>query len=113
MEHRWGHRVDLQIPMLAELGAHSPVRAHTVNVSLSGAFLRTAIVAVRPVPCFVEFELAGIQPNERHRILAHVVRQTQDGVGIEWAEFAPRVVRLLFDWSTSHARSRSGSPHSA
>jgi len=96
MEHRWGRRIDCQIPVLVEAIACAPVGARIDNLSLSGAFVRLAILGALPPTVFVQFEPANATPDHRHRISAHVVRRTRDGIGLEWEEFAPIPIRLHF-----------------
>ncbi|HEY6457396.1 MAG TPA: hypothetical protein VIY90_19135 [Steroidobacteraceae bacterium] len=46
-----------------------------------------------PTVC-VQFDPAGAAPYHHHRTRAYVVRQTREGIGLEWADFAPRLIRL-------------------
>ena len=94
MEHRWGRRVDCHIPVVVETGVHAGVRAQIQNLSLSGAFLEIVALQDLPPTVCVRFEPTNAAPYRRHRILGHVVRQTREGVGLEWTEFAPQVIHL-------------------
>ena len=94
MEHRWGRRVECRIPVVVEAIAHARLEAHIRNLSLSGAFLElSSEQGLPPIVC-VRFEAASTAPYHRYRTWAHVVRATREGIGLEWAEFAPRVIRL-------------------
>jgi PilZ domain len=94
MEHRWGRRVDCQIPVVIEATARARLTAHIRNLSLSGAFLELSTEERLPPTVCVRFEPASATPYHRHRTWAHVVRETREGIGLEWADFAPRVIRL-------------------
>jgi hypothetical protein len=96
MEHRWGRRVDCQIPVVVEAIAHVRLKAHIRNLSLTGAFLETSTEIGFPPTVCLRFEPASATPYHRHRIWAHVVRQTREGLGLEWTDFAPRLIRLHF-----------------
>lgn len=87
MEHRWGERVAVQMTVELSCGASPPVTGSLENVSSSGAFVRTE--GRRPPRGPIEVILGG------RSLPAYVVRETARGVGIEWCEFAPRMVREL------------------
>lgn len=95
MEHRWGERVALHQTVELFFGSSPPVVGSLENVSSSGAFVRTA--GRRPPRGPVEVILQEDRSVRRQspRLPAYVVRETDSGVGIEWCEFAPRVVREL------------------
>jgi hypothetical protein len=94
MEHRWGRRIDCQIPVVVEAIAHARLTAHMRDLSLSGGFLEISTEVGFPPTVCVQFEPASVTPYRRHRIRAYVVRQTREGLGLEWADFAPRLIRL-------------------
>lgn len=95
MEHRWGRRIVVRVPvrLIAESGESAT--GQTENVSISGAFIRTAEL----VPLWIRLEVEFAPPDgltERpERIAAHVTRRTREGLGIEWDELAPHTVRAL------------------
>lgn len=109
MEHRWGERVAVRLPVELACGSAPPVAGSLENVSSSGAFVRTE--GGRPPRGPVEV----ILPERRAargppaRLAAYVVRETDIGVGIEWREFAPRPVRELMirDRRSGGARMRA------
>jgi hypothetical protein len=122
MEHRWGERVALRQTVELFFGASPPVVGSLENVSSSGAFVRTA--GRRPPRGPVEVILGARAQEERSvrrqspRLPAYVVRETDSGVGIEWCEFAPRVVRELIvrgrrgGGDRARARAQRSSRHS-
>ena len=95
MEHRWGRRIFLKIPvrLIAETG--EPVLGETQNISVSGALVQT----VRPVPLGARVEVEVILPGQRERrperVTAHVTRRAKDGAAIEWSDLASLTVRTL------------------
>ena len=95
MEHRWGERVAVRHAVELASGSAAPVAGSLENVSSSGAFVRTEGHGPPRGP--VEVVLRDEDSGRRHprRVLAYVVRETASGVGIEWCEFAPPVVREL------------------
>lgn len=58
-----------------------------INVSLSGAFVQTALKV--PVLSRVHLVVAGSQ------IEGLIVRQTEAGLGLEWSEFAGDLIQAL------------------
>ena len=92
MEHRWGRRIALQTPVRLIAGSGDAVPGVTANVSISGAFVRTAHRLAPSTRLEVEVVLPGRLPASRVRLAAHVIRGTSTGAAIEWAELAPRPV---------------------
>lgn len=95
MEHRWGRRIVVRVPvrLIAESGESAIGQAE--NVSISGAFIRTAQLVPLWTRLEVEFEPPEGLKEKAERIAAHVTRRTREGVGIEWYELAPHTVRAL------------------
>jgi hypothetical protein len=95
VEHRWGRRISLEVPVRILVDAGEAVIGHIENISISGAFVRTA----RSVPGWVRLEVEIGLPGEPgpkpERVVAYVTRRTKHGVGIEWYELAPSAVRAL------------------
>jgi hypothetical protein len=106
MEHRWGERVFVHVTVELSSGALPPVAGLLQNVSSSGAFVRTE--GCRPPRGPVEVLLIRENGERRSstRLPAYVVRESETGVGIEWCEFAPRVVRELLIRDRRDARTR-------
>jgi PilZ domain len=86
MEHRWGERM----PVRASVRVHCAkwdAAGQLRDASLSGAFVHTRLQIAAWT--HVELELSCA------RIAAFVVRVANDGLGLEWCEFAPLPVREL------------------
>ena len=67
------------------------------NASVSGGLVDTDV----RLPVFshvvVEFDLHGNSGSLKQRVPAYVVRHGQDGIGLEWQEFAPRAIVGLLE----------------
>lgn len=86
MEHRWGVRVLVDIPVRLRCRGSNCVGA-IINISLSGAFIRMEKALNRFAP--LEIELEGL---EGCTVPSFVVRVQSDGVGVEWAGRLPRML---------------------
>jgi hypothetical protein len=79
MEHRWGERISLRLPVRLLTTADASEPGVLRNLSTSGAFIETA--GRFPVLWALEVELPG-----RPRVAAFVVRRNTRGIGVEWSE---------------------------
>jgi hypothetical protein len=98
VEHRWGRRIALKIPVQLAMEAGDLMLGQMTNISISGAFVQTP----RAIPLGAQIEVEVIVRNHHigrslERVTAHVVRRTSDGVGIEWCDLAPRSVSVLLE----------------
>jgi PilZ domain-containing protein len=89
MEHRCGFRRTATAQVLVRTPDGISAKAELRNISASGALLRTPLPA--PLYALVSVRFPG--RIDAHWIEAHVVRQADDGLAIEWTEFSPDVVR--------------------
>lgn len=95
MEHRWGSRIAVHVPVRLDLpAATSP--GCLVDLSVSGARIRSS---ARPAPLtFLYVSVLPSHPHARGRPLhipAHVVRWTANGFAVEWQALAQAAVRAL------------------
>ncbi|HLY52532.1 MAG TPA: PilZ domain-containing protein [Steroidobacteraceae bacterium] len=91
MEHRWGERHALERMVSLRAGGWR-VLARVRNISSSGAYLQCAVPSASVARIHIDFR----DGPDSVRLAAHIVRRTADGIGIEWAEFAPqRIMRML------------------
>jgi hypothetical protein len=91
MEHRWGERFTLNIPVQVECGTRGTALGVLRDASASGAFLCTA--AQIPLWTHVRVDFVA---THAFSVDAQVVRRAADGFGLEWSELAPRpIVDLL------------------
>jgi hypothetical protein len=93
MEHRWGQRqllsksVQLRTP-------RGPIGwGQLCDVSLSGAFIQTAVAI--PTLSRVQVVFAKDHSREAMRLDAQVVRRTAIGLGLEWSEFGTDTIKAL------------------
>ena len=94
LEHRWGERVRVNIPVHVSAAALTGVDGCMKNLSLSGALMRSDCDLRLYTLIEVRIDLAP--PSPRAVVVkAHVSRKLKEGVGIEWCEFAPNIVKDL------------------
>ena len=95
MEHRWGERLRVSLPVRVSTHAFSQWDGKLTDISVSGAHLQ-GDVELRPL---TRVEVAVLLPQvskyHAHPVKAYVVRRHRDGYGIEWCEFAPLPVTVL------------------
>jgi len=103
VEHRWGERVPVHLPVHVSASALAEVGGCVRNLSLSGALVKAdcelrlnTLIAVRihlppPLSCAAVLN-------------AYVSRKLEQDVGIEWCEFAPSIVKDLLRSAPDHGR---------
>jgi PilZ domain len=94
MEHRWGERIRVNIPVYVSAGAFPGFDGCMKNLSLSGALMKSDCELRLHALIDVHFKLPAPSPRV-HIVKAHVSRKLKECVGIEWCEFAPAVVKDL------------------
>ena len=94
MEHRWGERVRVNIPVHVSAAALAGFDGCMKNLSLSGALMK-ADCELR-LHSLIDVHIELPPPAPRAAVLkAHVSRKLKEGIGIEWCEFAPTIVKDL------------------
>jgi PilZ domain len=101
MANRWhgrdtrsGERVNVNIPVQLSAGALAKVDGCMKNLSLSGALMKAGVDLRLHSLIKVSIKMPSpLLPAEA--ITAHVSRKVKAGVGVEWGEFAPRIVKDL------------------
>lgn len=95
MEHRWGQRVGIDLPIRIKGTAFGRIGARLSDLSLSGAFIEVDL----DVRILCPIKVATIVPHflapNTESLDAHVIRRDHRGIGIEWAAFTPATYRLL------------------
>jgi hypothetical protein len=95
MEHRWGHRRDIDRSVHLATRSGLVARGRLTNVSISGAFLESPL----PVSLFsyVQIQFNAMLNGRRTAtaVEGQVVRKDATGFALEWCEFAPEAVRAL------------------
>lgn len=108
MEHRWGQRVRIDLPIRIKASTFGYIRARLSDLSLSGAFIEVN-TDVR-ILCQIQVTLAMPALPMQHSVPldAHVVRKQDSGIGIEWAHFEQATFRALhgiaFRWRDGQHR---------
>jgi hypothetical protein len=98
MEHRWGRRVSLQVPVRLGMGTRPIGEGRIENVSLSGALVRTPA----QIPLWARVDVALSRAHDTS-ICAQVVREAPNGIALEWCEYAPPVIGELLSRATQLA----------
>jgi hypothetical protein len=95
MEHRWGERIGVDIPVRVTSHPFAVRHGRLVNLSVSGAAIRADFDLRSLSKIQVVIELPHRFKCEAPSIAAYVTRNSKDGMGIEWCEFAPPIVSEL------------------
>jgi PilZ domain len=91
-ESRWGDRVRVDIPVHVSTNALASADGCMKNLSLSGALVKSDVNWGLHSLIKVSIQM----PSQRAAaITAYISRKTGEGVGVEWCEFAPTVVKDL------------------
>jgi hypothetical protein len=94
IEHRWGKRVRVNIPVQVTAPALAGIDGRVKNLSLSGALMR-ADFDLR-LHALIEVTIKLPPPSQRAEVVqAHVSRKFKEDVGVEWCEFAPSAIKAL------------------
>jgi hypothetical protein len=92
-ESRWGDRVRVNIPVQISANASS-ADGFMKNLSLSGALLKADVDL--GMHALIQVNIETSSPSQRAAtIAAYVSRKTREGIGVEWCEFAPAIVKDL------------------
>jgi len=93
-EGRWGERVKVNIPVQVLADAFAVADGCMKNLSLSGALMKANVDL--GLHSLIEVSIKMPSPWQRaEAITAYVSRRTKDGVGVEWCEFAPSIIKDL------------------
>lgn len=93
IEHRWGERIRVNIPVQVSAQTSPKVGGRMKNLSLSGALMKTECEL--QLHALIEVSIQQPPSPSATIVKAHVSRRLKEEVGIEWCEFAPRVVKDL------------------
>jgi hypothetical protein len=100
MEHRWGQRVAVDVPIRLSAGPFSGRSARLTNVSVSGGCIKSSF----DLRLLSRIELAIELPRRftpaTSPLVAYVTRKLKSGAGIEWCEFAPPAISELIRSAT-------------
>jgi hypothetical protein len=93
-ESRWGARVNVNIPVHVSSDVLSVTGGRMKNVSLSGALINADADLGLHSLIRVAIQMPST-PQRVEAVMAYVSRKVNDGLGVEWCEFAPRAVKEL------------------
>ncbi len=95
MEHRWGHRREINRPIHLVTRGGLGARGRISNVSISGAYILSPLPA--QLFSYVAIQFTAMLNGKRTTtaVEAQIVRKDESGFGVEWCEFAPEAVRAL------------------
>ena len=106
MEHRWGERIVVDIPVQVSVPPLVIGIGRITNISISGAWIsgRFDLPPLARAVIVFDFSLGGVR--ESLPIACFVARVRAEGIGVEWRELAPQIVSdlMLFAAGTNHAR---------
>ncbi len=92
MEHRWGVRIDMDLPVRLENAGQLVAQGRLENASISGGF----VAANATLPPLATVDVVVRMPGGHLTLPACVVRRSQEGFGLEWRDMAcDAVVKLL------------------
>jgi hypothetical protein len=101
LEHRWGQRFEVYIPVQVSLGVLKGIDGRLQNLSCSGGLL-TADYRLR-LHSLLQMHVR--LPFSGHAVIeAHVTRASHGAFGLEWCEFAPRAIKHLVREALASAR---------
>ena len=93
-ESRWGERVKVNIPVQVSADALAGADGCMKNLSLSGALMKANVDL--GLHSLIEVSIKMPSPwQHAEAITAYVSRRTKEGVGVEWCEFAPTIIKDL------------------
>ena len=93
-ESRWGDRVRVNILVQVSTEDFSRADGCIANLSLSGALVKAAVDF--RLHSLVEVNIPMPSASRRtEAINAYVSRKLHEGIGVEWCDFAPSVVKDL------------------
>jgi hypothetical protein len=92
MEHRWGERVGVDIPVRVTGHPFTVRTGRLANLSVSGGFIRAEFDLRLLSRIQIAIEMPQRSKHEAPVVAAYVARKFKDGIGIEWCEFAPPAV---------------------
>ena len=95
MEHRWGERIEVDIPVQVSVPPLTIGSGRVRNISISGAWITGRFNLPTLARAFVVFELSVAGQREQLPIACYVARVRPEGIGVEWRELAPQIVSDL------------------
>jgi hypothetical protein len=108
VEHRWGERVQVAIPVRLSVPPYAANFGAISNISMSGVWIRTNLKLSVLGRARITFQSTQWLANRAAAVPAYGMRQDLHGIALEWCELAPRHVnKLLF---AARSRVQVGAP---
>jgi hypothetical protein len=106
MEHRWGERIVVDIPVQVSVPPLAIGSGRVQNLSISGAWISGRFDLQPLARALVIFDLSIGGNPETLPIACYVARVRAEGIGVEWRELAPQIVSdlLLFTSASQQPR---------
>jgi hypothetical protein len=106
MEHRWGERVAVDIPVQVSVPPLIIGAGRVQNLSISGAWISGNFDLPPLARAIVIFDLGIGGVQETLPLACYVARVLRGGMGVEWRELAPQIVSdlMLFATDSQHRR---------
>ncbi len=89
MEHRWGERADIDIPVQLIGPSQTLAPGRLKNFSTSGAFVETDLEQAVMTSLTVILPGVGPTPGHSRIIPGYVARHDRGGIGMGWWKLAP------------------------
>lgn len=101
MEHRWGERIVVDIPVQVSTPPLVVGKGRILNVSISGAWISGQFDLPPLARAMIVVDLSTGSMPEPMPIPCYVARVRYQGIGVEWRELAPQIVSDLLLCATS------------
>jgi hypothetical protein len=95
MEHRWGERVEVDIPVQVSVPPHALGTGRIRDISISGAWIVGRFPLAPLARALVVFDLLLAGRHESLPLACYVARVQPDGIGVEWRELSPQILGEL------------------
>jgi hypothetical protein len=96
-EHRWGRRIELELPVKLALGGRALGRGTLRSVSLSGALIETAVELAVFTNLAVTLPGTDAASADGHTLAATVVRRETGGIAVEWRDMGCAALVALLE----------------
>jgi hypothetical protein len=107
MEHRWGERINVDIPVQVSVPLLTVASGRVLNVSISGAWISGKFYLPPLARALVIFDIGIAGQHETLPIACFVTRVHAGGMGVEWRELAPQIVGDLLLFTTDSQMRRN------
>ena len=113
MEHRWGERIGVDIPVRITAHPFSVRHGRLTNLSVSGASIKTEADMRVLSRIALVIEIPHTMRSEAPTVAAYVTRSNKGTFGVEWCEFAPPVISDLLATLSARPDVRLRKPETA